>query len=85
MRKRALSKKEVQINNFYKFLLKHDAFIEYKENVRKCNWTTLRSIFNEDIGYWITDAFRWPDTAEDSEYWSKLASEWNIYCRNKIK
>ena len=83
MRKRALSEREKRINAFYKFLLENDAFLEYRENVRRSKYSTLRNVFNHEIRHWITWAFSWIKTKEGMVYWCLLALEWDYYRREK--
>ena len=83
MRKRALSEREKRINAFYKFLLENDVFIEYRENVRRYKYSTLRNVFNNEISHWITWAFNWIETKEGMDYWCNLAVMWDNYRREK--
>ena len=86
MRKRAVSKREARINTFYKFLIEQNAFVEYRENVRKAKWETLNTIFNRLINNWVNSAFSWLHTHEGMDYWCKIAIRWNEYViKNDIK
>jgi len=76
--KTKFNKRQVRINKFYKFLIAHDCFVEYRENVRK-SWETLTTIFNHPIGNWVNSAFSWINTKEGLDYWATMAIEWDEF------
>lgn len=83
MRKRAVSKREDRINKFYKFLIDNDAFVEYRENVRRGNVSNLNSIFKTKAPSWITTAFLWHENKEGARYWFDLSMKWKEYCKTE--
>ena len=83
MRKRAVSKREAKINAFYKFLIAENAFVEYREAVRRCKICTLTTAFNHPIQQWISCTFLWGST--NFNYWLDMCTKWDEYRRvNKI-
>jgi len=73
------NKRQVRINKFYKFLIAHDCFVEYRNNVRKSKWETLTTIFNHPIDKWINTAFSWTNSTEGIDYWCHIAIEWDDF------
>ena len=77
--KTKFNKRQVRINKFYKFLLDHDCFVEYRNNVRKSNFTDLTKLFNKTPVHWVIDAFSWRKTKEGDDYWCRINIKWDAF------
>jgi hypothetical protein len=80
---RKLSEREIRINKFYKFLIDNDAFVEYRENVRRERVNNLNIIFRTKAPYWITTAFLYSESNEGAKYWIDLNMKWREYCETE--
>lgn len=83
MRKRAVNKREARINKFYKFLIAENAFVEYRENVRRGNMSNLNIIFRNKATSWIAAAFLYDESKEGIIYWVDLSMKWREYCETE--
>lgn len=80
---RKLSEREIRINKFYKFLIDNDAFVEYRENVRRESVSNLNIIFRNKATSWIAAAFLWQKSKEGVIYWLNLSTKWREYCETE--
>lgn len=80
---RKLSEREIRINKFYKFLIDNDAFVEYRENVRRESVSNLNIIFRNKATSWIAAAFLYDESKEGAKYWIDLSMKWREYCETE--
>ena len=70
------SKGYIPNKKFTDFLIKHNAYNYYIENIMKSDWDIKHFIEFSPVGSYISSAFNWAYSPQGTTYWNNINNMW---------